>query len=199
MSRFSSPMPFEPFTSKAIRIPRKDIDTDLIIPAKYLKVTDKTGLAEGCFAEFKKDPDFAMNRSEFQNAAVVIAGPNFGCGSSREHAPWALTQSGIKAVIAAEFADIFRGNAEKNGLLPIVLQGDVVEKMLNAEDEFFEVTVDLPNQTVTALDETHHFEINGFAKIRFIEGLSDTDYLAKFTDSISAFEKQREQFLPQVS
>ncbi len=189
-------MPFEPFTSKAIRIPRKDIDTDLIIPAKYLKVTDKSGLAEGCFAEFKKDPDFAMNRPEFQDAAVVIAGPNFGCGSSREHAPWALTQSGIKAVISAEFADIFKGNAEKNGLLPIVLPTAVVDKLLAIEDELFEITIDLPNQTVSALGEDYHFDIKPFAKIRFLEGLSDADYLAKFSDKIRAFEKQRERYIP---
>ncbi len=191
-------MPFEPFTSKAIRIPRKDIDTDLIIPAKYLKVTDKSGLAEGCFAEFKKDPNFPMHRAEFKNAAVVIAGPNFGCGSSREHAPWALTQSGFKAVISSEFADIFKGNAEKNGLLPIVLPTEVVNKLFALEDELFDITIDLAEQTVTADGETYHFEINAFAKIRFLEGLSDTDYLAKYTDKIRAFAKKREQVIPKI-
>jgi 3-isopropylmalate dehydratase small subunit len=189
-------MLFEKFTSRAIRIPRKDIDTDLIIPAKYLKVTDKSGLAEGCFAEFKKDPAFAMNRPEFKDAKIVIAGANFGCGSSREHAPWALTQSGIKAVIASEFADIFKGNAEKNGLLPVILPEETVQKLLSAADELFEVTIDLADQTVAALGETHHFDINAFAKIRFLEGLSDADYLAKFSDQIRAFESKRQAVIP---
>ena len=191
-------MPFEPFTSKAIRIPYKDIDTDQIIPAAYLKVTDKAGLAEGCFAEFKKDPQFPMNRPEFAQANVIIAGPNFGCGSSREHAPWALTQSGITAVISAQFADIFKGNAEKNGLLPIRLPAEVVEQLLNAEDELFDITIDLPAQTVSALGESWQFDITPFAKMRFLEGLSDTDYLAKLSDKIRAFEQARKPRIPSV-
>jgi 3-isopropylmalate dehydratase small subunit len=192
-------MIFDPFTSRAIRIPRKDIDTDLIIPAKYLKVTDKSGLAEGCFAEFKKDPQFPMNRAEFKDAQIVIAGANFGCGSSREHAPWALTQSGIKAVISTEFADIFKGNAEKNGLLPIVLpEGDV--QALMAQDELSELTIDLMQQTVTdATGKTYTFEIAEFSKIRLLEGLSDADLLAKSSASIKQFEKQRSGLIPSIS
>lgn len=192
-------MPFEKFTSRVIRVPRKDIDTDLIIPAKYLKVTDKAGLAEGCFAEFKKDPNFPMNRPEFKDAKIVVAGANFGCGSSREHAPWALTQSGITAVISSEFADIFKGNSEKNGLLPIILPEATVQKLLNTADELFEITIDLANQTVAALGETHHFKISSFAKIRFLEGLSDADFLAKYTDKIRAFEAQRKGVIPSIS
>jgi 3-isopropylmalate dehydratase small subunit len=192
-------MIFDPFTSRAIHIPRKDIDTDLIIPAKYLKVTDKSGLAEGCFAEFKKDPQFPMNRAEFKDAQIVIAGANFGCGSSREHAPWALTQSGIKAVISTEFADIFKGNAEKNGLLPIVLpEGDV--QALMAQDELSELTIDLMQQTVTdATGKTYTFEIAEFSKIRLLEGLSDADLLAKSSASIKQFEKQRSGLIPSIS
>lgn len=190
-------MAFERFSSRTIRIPRKDIDTDFIIPAKYLKVTDKSGLAEGCFAEFKKDPDFPMNKPEFKDAKIVIAGANFGCGSSREHAPWALTQSGIKVVISSEFADIFRGNAEKNGLLPIILPEDVVQKLLTVSDELAEITIDLPNQLVIDSEGNEYsFTISKFAKIRFVEDLSDVDYLLKFTDEIKAKEEERKEYIP---
>ena len=136
-------MAFQKFSSRIIRIPRKDIDTDIIIPAKFLKVTDQKGLAEGCFFELKKDPNFPMNRSEFQNARVVVAGANFGCGSSREHAPWALKQSGIDVVLASEFADIFRGNAEKNGLLPIILAEEIIQNILSFPNELAEIFIDL--------------------------------------------------------
>ncbi len=178
----------KPFSSRLIRIPRKDIDTDIIIPAKYLKVTDKAGLAEGCFYELKKDPEFPMNRLEFQGARIVLAGPNFGCGSSREHAPWALAQSGIQVVISSEFADIFRGNAEKNGLLPIQLPEKDVQELLET-DECVEVMVDLPNQKVICKEKEYHFDISSFAKMRFLEGLSDIDYLSKFSEQIKQFEE----------
>ncbi len=119
--------PFETLTSRAIPLPRNDIDTDQIIPARYLKVTDKAGLAEGLFSSWRylpggePDPDFPLNRPEYQGAQILLAGDNFGCGSSREHAPWALVGWGIRAVISTSFADIFRNNALKNGLLPVVV------------------------------------------------------------------------------
>lgn len=191
-------MSFNIFTSRAIRIPRKDIDTDLIIPAKYLKVTDTSGLKEGCFAEFKKDPDFPMNRLEFADAKIVLAGANFGCGSSREHAPWALTQSGIKAVISSEFADIFKGNAEKNGLLPIQLSEVEVEELF-ATDDLSEMTVDLENQKLIAGEKEYFFNISKFSKIRFLEGLSDVDYLLKFANEIRSFEEKRSSLIPVLS
>ena len=190
--------PIKNVAGRGIVVRGNDIDTDQIIPAAYLKVNDNAGLAEGCFAEFNKDPQFPMNRPEFAQANVIIAGPNFGCGSSREHAPWALTQSGITAVISAQFADIFKGNAEKNGLLPIRLPAEVVEQLLNAEDELFDITIDLPAQTVSALGESWQFDITPFAKMRFLEGLSDTDYLAKLSDKIRAFEQARKPRIPSV-
>jgi 3-isopropylmalate/(R)-2-methylmalate dehydratase small subunit len=188
-------MPFERFSSRAIRIPRKDIDTDLIIPAKYLKVTDTSGLQEGCFAELKKDPDFPMNRAEFADATIILAGANFGCGSSREHAPWALTQSGIKAVISSEFADIFKGNAEKNGLLPIQLSSSDMKELF-ATDELSEITVDLEHQKVIAEEKEYSFDISKFSKIRFLQGLSDVDYLSLQSDKIRRFEEKRSGFIP---
>ena len=160
-------MPFASFLH-ALRIPRKDIDTDLIIPARYLKGTDMNGLGEGCFAEFRKDEKVSMNRPEFQNAKIVIAGANFGCGSSREHAPWALVQSGFLAVIASEFADIFRGNAEKR-FTSIVLPEEIVQRLLHPKDELEEVHIDLAEQTVTVGKETWTFDIAPFSKNVFLK------------------------------
>lgn len=173
-------------SSRAIRIPRKDIDTDIIIPAKYLKVTDKVGLKEGCFAELKKDAHFPMNRPEFSEANILIAGANFGCGSSREHAPWALTQSGIFAVISSEFADIFRGNAEKNGLLPVQLKEDEVQELL-VTDELAEIEIDVARQTVEVKGKTYFFPLTHFTKLRFLEDMSDIDYLNKNMEKIREF------------
>ncbi|QQS59239.1 3-isopropylmalate dehydratase small subunit [Candidatus Peregrinibacteria bacterium] len=192
-------MTFETFSSRAVRIPRKDIDTDLIIPAKYLKGTDMSGLGDGCFAEFRRDPLFPMNRTEFRNAQIVVSGANFGCGSSREHAPWALVQSGFSVVISSEFADIFRGNAEKNGLLPIVLPEDVVQRLLHPKDEYEEITVNLSDELVSVNKETWKFYISPFSKKRLLEGLSDTDYLAQFEKEIRKKEGARKPFLPLVS
>lgn len=177
-------------SSRAIRIPRKDIDTDIIIPAKYLKVTDRAGLKEGCFAELKKDPDFPMNRPEFAHANILIAGANFGCGSSREHAPWALTQSGIFAIISSEFADIFRGNAEKNGLIPVQLKEKEVQEIL-ATDELSEIQVDVLAQTVQANGKTYSFPLTTFSKIRFVEGMSDIDFLHKNIEKIKVFAAKK--------
>ena len=195
---FPQKMTFQKFTSKIIRVPRKDVDTDIIIPAKFLRVTDKAGLAEGCFFELKKDPNFPMNRPEFSGARVVVAGANFGCGSSREHAPWALKQSGIDAVISSEFADIFRGNAEKNGLLPIVLPEKVVEKILHFPDELAEISVDLKNQIVEFDGEKYHFKISTFAKKRLLKNLSDADFLSEFLPEISKFAENRKKKIPKI-
>lgn len=189
------------FTSKAIRLPIKDVDTDMIIPASFLTTTTKEGLGEHLFSNLRKvDPHFPLNNPEAQNARILIAGHNFGCGSSREHAPWALTDWGIQAVISSEFADIFKGNAEKNGLLPIVLTEEIVEKLLSQEDDFREITIDLENQTVITADgEEYPFHISEFSKIRFLEGLSDLDYLKKFEDKIRDFEQQRKERIPTLA
>ncbi len=191
-------MSFQKFTSRLVRIPRKDIDTDIIIPAKFLTVTDRAGLSEGCFFELKKDPDFPMNRAEFRGARVVIAGANFGCGSSREHAPWALKQSGIEVVLSSQFADIFRGNAEKNGLLPVILSEGNIQKIMNFSDELAEITIDLENQTVIFEEEVFPFPISEFAKKRLRNNLSDADFLHEFLPQISDFSKNRVSKIPRI-
>jgi 3-isopropylmalate dehydratase small subunit len=185
----------QPFFSRIIRIPRKDIDTDLIIPAKYLRVTDTNGLKEGCFHELKKDPQFPMNKAEFSGARVLLAGTNFGCGSSREHAPWALKQSGIVVIISSEFADIFRGNAEKNGLLLIQLPEKDIQELFVA-DELLECGIDLPNQKISLGGKTYSFALSKFTKVRLLENLSEKDYLKKYIEQILLFEKKREKYIP---
>lgn len=174
------------FTSKIICLPQKDIDTDLIIPAEFLKTTTKEGLGKNVFFNLKQsDPNFP----KFEGQRILVTGKNFGCGSSREHAPWALKDAGIEVIIASEFADIFRGNAEKNGILPIVLDELIVQKFLKSEGD---LTIDLENQLVCDLNKNkYEFQITEFAKKRLIENLSDLDYLKKFEKVIENFEKNK--------
>lgn len=186
---------FEPFSSRTIQIDMKDIDTDIIIPAAYLKVTTKDGVGENVFHNLRKNnPYFPMDRKEFQDARIVIAGPNFGCGSSREHAPWALKDAGIDVVISSEFADIFKGNAEKNGILLIKLDEEIVNIFLHPENELSEITIDLPQQKVIDWNKKeYNFEIPPFSKKRFLENMSDLDYLLDYAPDIREFEKQRKE------
>lgn len=186
---------FEKFSSKAIKIPLKDIDTDIIIPAKFLKTTKKEGLGDSVFYNLRKDnPNFPLDREEFAGSRIVVAGANFGCGSSREHAPWALKDAGIDTVISSEFADIFRGNAEKNGVLPIVLPEETVQKLLNPADELEKLTIDLPNQLVVCENgDEFPFSISEFSKKRFLENMSDLDYLLKYAPDIREKEKERKE------
>ncbi len=188
---------FSRFSSRVIRIPLKDIDTDIIIPAEFLKTTTKEGLGKQVFKNLRGEgKNFPMDKPEFAGSRIVVSGANFGCGSSREHAPWALKDAGIEVVISSEFADIFKGNAEKNGLLPILLPEEIVQKLLSPEDELEELIIDLENQMVeTATGEKYHFEISGFSKNRFLKGASDLDYLLSFEEKIRAFEEQRKLHL----
>lgn len=176
---------FDTFTSKTIRLNIKDIDTDMIIAARYMKGITQDGLGKHLFANLKdKDPNFP----KFEGQRVLVAGKNFGCGSSREHAPWALKQAGIDVIISSDFADIFRGNAEKNGILPIVLREDIVQHLLETSKN---LVIDLAHQKVT--DDHHHeyhFEISDFSKKRLLENLSDLDYLLRFKDEIKAFNSK---------
>ena len=189
--------PFLKFTSRVIPLLRDNIDTDQIIPAHYLKVTDKDGLAEGCFsswrytAEGKPDPEFVLNQTEYQGAQILLAGDNFGCGSSREHAPWALVGWGIRAVISTSFADIFRNNAMKNGLLPIILDTDTHARLAQSlqADPLSEVSVDLEVQRLLLPDgDEVTFPIDSFNKLCLLEGIDSLDYLIKHEEQISAFE-----------
>jgi 3-isopropylmalate/(R)-2-methylmalate dehydratase small subunit len=190
--------PFRTITSRLIPMPITDIDTDQIIPARYLKVTDKEGLAEGLFAGWRyladgsPDPVFPLNRLEYQGAQFLLAGDNFGCGSSREHAPWALASWGIRAVISASFADIFCNNALKNGLLPIVLEKEELAMMfeLAREDPTCEVRINLQAQKVRLPDgREFSFPIDEFNKVCLYEGLDHLGYLLRYAPEIAVYER----------
>ncbi len=194
----------EPFTiirSNMAPIAFNDIDTDQIIPANYLKVTSKEGLAEGLFARwcFTADgspvPDFALNRPECEHAQILLAGDNFGTGSSREHAAWALAARGFKAIISTSFADIFRNNALKNSLLPITVDSDTHRQLFGIvdEDPYAEVMVDLGEQTLTLPDgRAVTFPIDSFNKACLLEGVDQIGYLLKRESAISAYERKME-------
>ena len=190
--------PFTKITSKVIPLPHNNIDTDQIIPARYLKVTDKNGLVEGLFSDWcykedgQLDPEFPLNQEIYQDAQILAAGDNFGCGSSREHAPWALVGWGIRALISTSFADIFRNNALKNGLLTVmvepVVHGVIVE--LAEADPNFQVTIDLPSQTLTLPNGgSHDFPIDPFNKTCLLEGVDQLGYLLKREAEIANFEQ----------
>jgi 3-isopropylmalate/(R)-2-methylmalate dehydratase small subunit len=169
------------FTSRVVRLMRDDIDTDQIIPARFLKVTDKNGLGKALFADWR-GLDFPLDRPEAQGAQVLVVGRNFGCGSSREHAPWALIGAGFRAVVARSFADIFRQNALKNGLLPIALDVEVSDSL----------TVDLASATVTMDDgASHPFAIDPFAQKCLLSGQDELAYLLSMKERIEAYESAR--------
>jgi 3-isopropylmalate/(R)-2-methylmalate dehydratase small subunit len=176
------------------------VDTDQIIPAQYLKVTDKKGLAEGLFSGWRylpngeDNPDFPLNNPLYKEAEILLAGDNFGCGSSREHAPWALTQWGIRAVISTSFADIFRNNALKNGLLPIVISPALHQLLFEAlkYDPEFEATIDLQTQTLSLPDDCQtKFSIDPFSKKCLEEGIDPLGYLFSHQDRIKSFREER--------
>lgn len=190
--------PFIKLTSKVIPLSQNNIDTDQIIPARYLKVTDKNGLVEGLFSGWsyqedgQLDPEFPLNLEIYQDAQILAAGDNFGCGSSREHAPWALVGWGIRAVISTSFADIFRNNALKNGLLTVTVDTEVHSKIFKiiAATPDLQITIDLPSQTLTLPDgDSHTFPIDPFSKTCMIEGVDQMGYLLKREPMISKFEK----------
>ncbi len=194
--------PFTTLTSIVIPLLRNDVDTDQIIPARYLKVTDKAGLADGLFAGWRyhpdgsPDPEFPLNQAHYQGAQVLLAGDNFGCGSSREHAPWALAGWGIRAVISTSFADIFRNNALKNGLLPVEVDSLAHSRLAAAlgANPALEVTIDLPAQTLSWPGGViASFPIDTFSKACLLEGVDQLGYLLKFVDQIAAYEAGREK------
>ena len=194
--------PFTTITSTILPLPHNDVDTDQIIPAEYLKVTDKQGLVEGLFKRWRTlpdgspNPDFPLNRPEYQGAEILLAGDNFGCGSSREHAPWALIGWGFRAVIGASFADIFCNNALKNGLLPIVVDEETLRDLFDLADEAPQATlkVDLASQTVTLPGGKQvSFPIDGFSKACMLEGVDQLGYLLKRVEQVEAFETAHEK------
>jgi 3-isopropylmalate/(R)-2-methylmalate dehydratase small subunit len=190
--------PITRFAGRALPLDRADVDTDQIIPAQYLKRVERTGFGPFLFDEWRKDPDFVLNDERFAGATILLAGANFGCGSSREHAPWAIEDYGFKAVIAPSFADIFRNNCLKIGLLPVELRDESVRALMDAvlDDPSTEIEVDLDTLTVRApgLDEV--FDMEQFTRWRLMEGLDDIGLSLRHADEIAAFEEARPAWLP---
>ena len=189
---------FTTLTSRVMPLPVNDIDTDQIIPAQFLKVTDKNGLADALFFHWRyhddRSPktDFVLNKPESQGCQILLAGDNFGCGSSREHAPWALTAYGFRAVISTSFADIFRNNALKNGLIPIIVDEATHKMLFDLAEEAprAELTVDLASQTVTFPAGSFTFPIDPFNKTCLLNGVDELGYIIGFEKEIAEFESR---------
>lgn len=186
-----------------VSIPVNDIDTDQIIPARFLKVTDKEGLGKAAFCDWRyledgetPNPDFILNNLAYAGATVLVAGDNFGCGSSREHAPWALMGAGFKAVISTDFADIFRNNALKNGLLPVIVDRDTQQQLFSLanEDPSTTVSVDVEAQTLTLPDGREvGFPLDGFSKYCLLHGVDQLGYLLALDDEVTSYEANNRQ------
>ncbi len=189
---------FTTLTSPFVTIPANDIDTDQIIPARFLKITDKAGLGDNLFFDWRYDengnpkPDFILNQPHAKKARILVAGNNFGCGSSREHAPWALVGFGFRAIVSTSFADIFRNNALKNGLLPVQVDSETLEELfaLAQEDENATLTIDLPEQILLLPSgRKASFPIDRFSKTCLLQGIDQLGYLQKHVLEIEAYEK----------
>ena len=190
--------PIKTFSATMAPLPVNDTDTDQIIPARYLKVTDKNGLGEACFFDWRYEsdgspkPNFVLNKPEYKDAGVLVGGHNFGCGSSREHAPWALMGAGFKAIISTDFADIFRNNSLKNGLLPIEVDEQTHHQLMSLaeEDPNTSVQIDLENQQVTLPDGRNvSFPIDEFSKYCLLNGVDQLGYLLNLEDEVVKFEE----------
>jgi 3-isopropylmalate/(R)-2-methylmalate dehydratase small subunit len=188
---------FDVLTDSCVPLPLENIDTDQIIPARFLKATTKDGFGLNLFRDWRylqdgsPNPDFVLNQSRF-SGQILVAGKNFGCGSSREHAAWAIAGAGFRAVVSSFFADIFKNNALNNGLLPVVVSPDFLAQLFDNlnNDPNTSLTIDLPNQTIAnnAAHTLEHFDINPYKKECLVRGLDDFDYLLSIKDKISAFE-----------
>jgi 3-isopropylmalate/(R)-2-methylmalate dehydratase small subunit len=192
---------FQTHTGRAVALRRSDVDTDQIIPAVYLKRVSRTGYEDGLFAAWRNDPDFVLNRPTVAGASILVAGRDFGTGSSREHAVWALRDYGFRVVVSSRFGDIFRGNAGKGGLVTAEVDPAVVERLWDAvdADPALEVTVDLRSTTISWAEETAPFVIDDYTKWRLLEGLDDVDLTLRHDDAISSFESTRPEWLPVTS
>ncbi len=191
--------PIKKIHGKVLPLPRANVDTDQIIPAKYLKRIERTGFGEFAFDEWRKDPNFVLNDRRYDGAQILVTGPNFGCGSSREHAPWALQQMGLKAIIAPSFADIFRNNCAKIGLLTVELPQESIDRLIaRAEDSpGYEMEVDLESQTVSLGNgKSRHFDIDPFLKNCLLNGLDEIGLTLQETAAIDAYESKRRESLP---
>ncbi len=194
---------FVSVNSIAAALPLINIDTDMIIPKQFLKTIKRTGLGKNLFHEMRYDlnekeiSDFVLNKPAFRNAKILVTRDNFGCGSSREHAPWSLIDFGIRCVIAPSFADIFFNNCFKNGILPIILPSDQVNELLEfAKDENNNITIDLPKQEVRAANKIYKFEVDSFRKHCLVEGLDDIGLTLQKSNDIASFEARNKQQTP---
>jgi 3-isopropylmalate/(R)-2-methylmalate dehydratase small subunit len=188
-------------TGTAVPLRRSNVDTDQIIPAVYLKRVTRTGFEDGLFSAWREDPEFVLNNPAYAGASVLIAGPEFGTGSSREHAVWALQDWGFRAVVAPRFGDIFRGNALKGGLLPVELPVEAVTELwdLIEASPREEITVDLESRKVVAGQRSWPFQLDDFSRWRLLEGLDDIGLTLRHEAAIDAFEGSREAWFPVVS
>ena len=194
-------MTVEPVTrieGTALPLDRADVDTDQIIPAQYLKRVERSGFGPYLFDEWRKDPAFVFNDARFAGSSILLAGPNFGCGSSREHAPWAIEDYGFRAVIAPSFGDIFRNNSLKIGLLPIELPQESVRALMDAvfDDATTRIVVDLDRRTVSAPGVAETFAIDDFTRWRLMEGLDEIGLTLRHDDDIARYEASRDVWLP---
>jgi 3-isopropylmalate/(R)-2-methylmalate dehydratase small subunit len=185
-------------TGSAVPLRRSNVDTDQIIPAEYLKRITRHGFEDGLFFGWRKDPDFVLNRPDYQGVSILVAGPDFGTGSSREHAVWALQDFGFRVVISSRFGDIFRGNSGKAGLLTARVDQDVVEQLWDIieTDPTAEVTVDLESMNIRCGDLVAEFDVDSYVRWRLMEGLDDIGITLRYADDISRFEQTRPTFLP---
>ena len=187
-------------TGTAVPLRRSNVDTDQIIPAVYLKRVTRSGFEDGLFAAWRNDPEFILNKTEYQHGTILVAGVDFGTGSSREHAVWALQNYGFKVIISSRFADIFRGNSAKGGLLTVILPQDQVEKLWEQieREPSTQVTVDLEQRTVSYAETKVAFEIDDYTRWRLMEGLDDIGLTMKHLDEIAKFEEKRATFKPKT-
>ncbi len=187
-------------TGRAVPLDRSDVDTDQIIPSDWLKQVERTGFEKGLFSEWRDDPAFVLNEERFSGATILIAGPNFGVGSSREHAVWAIQQYGFEAVITSRFGDIFRNNSTKNGLIPVVVSAEVARQLLDAvdTDPNLEITIDVERRLVEVpeLGLSVEFPMDSATQERFLQGLDDIGITMRNVEDIGTFETTRAGWLP---
>jgi 3-isopropylmalate/(R)-2-methylmalate dehydratase small subunit len=195
--------PVQEIVARAVPLDRADVDTDQIIPSDWLKRVERTGFGEGLFSEWRERSDFVLNQARYADAAVLVAGPNFGTGSSREHAAWALQDYGFRAIISSRFADIFRNNALKIGLVPVTLPQDVVTRIMQAveDDPTLEVVIDVVDRRVAvpAIELDEPFELDDHTHHRLLHGLDDIGLTEQRVDAIATFEGNRPSWLPSTS
>jgi 3-isopropylmalate/(R)-2-methylmalate dehydratase small subunit len=192
----------EALTGRGLPLRRSDVDTDQIIPSDWLKRVERTGFGKGLFSEWRDDPEFVLNLPQFGGASVLVAGTNFGTGSSREHAVWAIMDFGFKAVVSSRFADIFRNNSTKNGLVPVQVPDEVADALLRAveADPSLEITIDVSERTVSAPAAGIHsaFELDDATRERFLLGLDDIGLTLEHADAIDTFEANRPAWMPSI-